>query len=36
MVEENMSQQFRMKKIEETRKHFFEEIVQNELMNKKH
>ena len=35
MVEENISQEFRLKKINETRNYFLEEIEQNELMNKK-
>ena len=36
MVEENISQEFRLKNIDETRNYFFEEIKQNELMSKKH
>ena len=37
MVEENKSQEFRLKKkIDETRNYFIEEIEQNELMSKKH
>ena len=36
MVEENISQQFRLKNIDETRNCFIEEIDQNELMSKKH
>ena len=35
MVEENKSQEFSLKKIEETINSLVEEIVQNELMNKK-
>ena len=35
MAEENESQKFRLKNIDETRNHFLEEIVQNELMSKK-
>ena len=31
-----MSQEFRLKSINETRNHFIEEIEQNELMSKKH
>ena len=31
-----MSQEFRLKNINETRNYFFEEIKQNESMNKKH
>ena len=31
-----MSQEFRLKKINETRNYFLEEIEQNELMNKNH
>ena len=31
-----MSQEFRMKNINETRNYFLEEIEQNELMSKKH
>ena len=36
MVEENISQEFRLKNIDETRNYFLEEIEQNELMSKKH
>ena len=36
MVEENISQEFRSKNIDETRNYFLEEIKQNELMTKKH
>ena len=36
MVDENIDQEFRLKNINETRKHFLKEIEQNELMNKKH
>ena len=36
MVEENRSQEFRLKNIDETRNYFLEEITRNELMNKKH
>ena len=36
MVEENMSQEFRLKNIDETRKYSLEEIEQNELMSRKH
>ena len=36
MVEENISQEFRLKNIDETRNYFLEEIEQNEMMNKKH
>ena len=35
MVEENISQEFRLKNIDETRNFFLEEIKQNELMSKK-
>ena len=35
MVEENMSQEFRLKKKDETRNYFLEQIKQNELMSKK-
>ena len=34
--EENISQEFRLKKIAEIRNYLFEEINQNELMSKKH
>ena len=36
MVEENISQEFRFKKIDETGNYFIEEINKNELMSKKH
>ena len=36
MVEENISQKFRLKNIDETRNYFLEEMEQNELMSKKH
>ena len=36
MVEENISQEFRLKNIDETRNYFLEEIEQNELMSGKH
>ena len=36
MVEENISQEFRWKNIDETRNYFLEEIKQNELMSKRH
>ena len=36
MVEENISQDFRLKNIGKTRNYFFEEIEQNELMKRKH
>ena len=36
MPEENINQEFRLKKIDEIRKHLIEEINQNELMSKKH
>ena len=35
MVEEKINQEFRLKKIDETRNYFFEEIKQNELRSKK-
>ena len=35
MVEENISQEFRLKNIDETRNYFVEEIEQNELMSRK-
>ena len=35
VAEENISQEFRMKDIEEMRNYFFEEINQNELVSKK-
>ena len=36
MVEENISQEFRLKNIDETRNYFLEEIKQNGLKSKKH
>ena len=36
MAEESMSQEFRLKNIDETRSYFVEEIEQNKLMGKKH
>ena len=36
MSEENISQEFRLKNIDETRHYFIKEINQNELMSKKH
>ena len=36
MVEENISQEFRLKNLDETKNYFLEEIKQNELMSKKH
>ena len=36
MVEENISQEFRLENIDETKNYFLEEIEQNELMSKKH
>ena len=36
MIEENISQEFRLKNVDEARKHFVEEIEQNELMSIKH
>ena len=36
MFEENVSQEFRLKNIDETRNYFLEEIKQNELMSKRH
>ena len=36
MVEENISQEFRLKNIDETRNYFLEDIEQNELMSRKH
>ena len=35
MTEKNISQEFRLKNIDETRDFFIEEINQNELMSKK-
>ena len=34
MAEENISQEFRLENIDETRNYFLEEIKQNELMSK--
>ena len=36
MVEENVSQEFRLKNIDETRNYFLEEIEHNKLMSRKH
>ena len=36
MVEENISQEFRLKNIDETRKYFLEEIGKSELISRKH
>ena len=36
MVEENISQEFRFKNVDETRNCFLEEMNQNELMSKSH
>ena len=36
MVEENISQEFILKNIDETRNYFIEDIKQNELLFKKH
>ena len=36
MAEENISQEFRLKNIKETRNYLIEEINRNELMSKKH
>ena len=36
MVKENISQEFRLKSIDETRSYLIEEINQNKLMSKKH
>ena len=36
MAEENISQEFRLKNIDEKRHYFIEEINQNEMMSKKH
>ena len=36
MSKENISQEFRLKSIDEKRKYFLEEIKQNELMSNKH
>ena len=35
-TKQNLSQQFRLKNVEETRNYFVEEIEQNELMSNKH
>ena len=35
MVEENISQEFRLEKIDQTRNYFLEEIKQNELISEK-
>ena len=36
MPEENISQEFRLKNVDETRSYFFNEIEQNELMSRNH
>ena len=36
MAKENIGQKFRLKKIDEKRNYFIEEIKQNELVSKKH
>ena len=36
MVEENISQEFRLKNIDETRNYFVEKIEQNKLISNKH
>ena len=36
MSEENISQEFRLKNIDETKNYFIEEINQNELMSKEY
>ena len=36
MAKENISQELRLKNIDETRNYFIEEIKQNEMMSKKH
>ena len=36
MVEENISQEFRLKNIDETTSYFLEEIEKNELMSRKY
>ena len=36
MIEENLSQEFRLKNTDETRNYFLEETHENELMRKKH
>ena len=35
MIEKNISQKFKLKNADEIRKYFFEDIEQNELMNRK-
>ena len=36
MVEENISQEFRLKNLDETKNYFLEEIKQKDLVSKKH
>ena len=36
MIAENISQEFRLKNINETKKYFIEKIKQNKLISKKH
>ena len=36
MIEENISQEFRLKSVDGTRNYFLTKIEQNALMNKKH
>ena len=36
MAEENVSQEFRLKNVDETRNYFLEEVKQNELISKNH
>ena len=36
MAEENISQEFRLKNVDETRNYFPEEVKQNELISKNH
>ena len=36
MIEKNISQKFKLKNADEIRNYFFEDIEQNELMNRKH
>ena len=36
MPEENMNQEFRLKKIDEIRNYLIEEIIRNKLISKKH
>ena len=36
MIDENISQEFRLKNIDKTRNHFIEEINENELISKKY